>query len=110
MKLKKIGLTPQPRLFQIERENRHLEIAGPSLRLVEEQDANIFLADIDLGGVGLARARHDANALGVELAPQIGFKGLEILDVRGLSERDLDLEIVGTLLVLVVDGNAAYTL
>src|SRR5262249_16352108 len=64
-------LTAEACLFEIERKNCHLEIAGSGFLLVEEQDPDIFLADIDLGGIGLQRTRDHSNALGVELAPQI---------------------------------------
>src|SRR5881296_483108 len=97
---------PEAGLFKIECEDRHLEIAGTGFLLVKEHNPDIFLADIDLGRIGLARAGNDADALGVELAPQIGFQRLEVLDARGLADRDLDLEIVGTLVVLIVDGQA----
>src|SRR5262249_22509763 len=93
-------------LLEIEREDRHLEIAGTGFLLVEEQDPDVFLADIDLGRIGLARAGNDTDALGVELASQIGSQCLEVLDSRGLVHRSLDLQIVGTLVVLIVDGQA----
>src|SRR5262247_4318383 len=101
---------PEAGLFEIEREDRHLEIAGTRFLLVEEQDPDIFLADIDLGRIGLARTGDDADALRIELAPQIGFKRLQVLDARALADRDLDLEIVGSLVVLIVDGQASDAL
>src|SRR5262245_32228540 len=101
---------PEAGLFEIECEDRHLELAGSGFLLVEEQPPDIFLADIDLGRIVLARARDHADALGIEFAPQIGFERLEVLDARGLADRDLDLEIVGTLVVLVIDGQAADAL
>src|SRR5262249_48589182 len=56
-----------------------------------------------LGGIRLLDPRHHADALVVELALEIG---VQLLDVgrlgRGIAERDLHLEIVGTLVVILI--------
>src|SRR3954447_9981167 len=104
------GRSHRRRLLEIELENRHFEIAGADFLLVEEQHADIFLADINFRGVGLARARHDADPGVVEIALEISFERLEMLYIGGFAQGDLDLEVVGTLLILVVDGEAPDTL
>ena len=57
-------LTPRPASsVEIAAQDRHLEVIRPLVVfVVDEQHADEFVADIDLGGIVLLRPRHDADA------------------------------------------------
>src|SRR5215831_13783268 len=74
------------RLFQIGREDRHLEIVAALIVLVvDEQHADELLADIDLGGIVLFRTRHDTQPGVAEQLSHIIFQLADFLDVHGSS-------------------------
>src|SRR3569833_1160629 len=65
-------------------EDRHLELIGPIVVLViDEQHADEFLADINLRGIVLFRARHDADFLIAERALEISVELSDFGNVRG---------------------------
>src|SRR2546426_12484607 len=85
----------QPRLVQIERKNRQLEIGRARVLFVEEQYADIFLAYVDFGRILLPGPRHHANALVVELALEIGIELLDVgSDGGGIAQGNFHFEIV----------------
>src|SRR5262249_18504014 len=93
----------QPRLVQIKRENRQLDIGRAGVLLVEEQHSDIFVAHVDFRRVLLPEPRNHADALTVEFALEVG---VELLDIRTgggrIAQGDLHLEIVGALVVILV--------
>src|SRR6266481_5982475 len=72
----------QAGLVEIHRQDRQLEEGRARVALVEEQHTDIFVAHVDFRGIVLARPRHHADALVVELALEIG---IELLEVRALA-------------------------
>ena len=76
-------------LDQIVLEDRHLELERAVVVLViDEQDADEFLADIDLGRIVLFRPRHHAD-LGIsEHALEIGVELPDFLNVHGGLQSD----------------------
>src|SRR5580700_9423433 len=83
------GGTGAPRrhfLFKIGRKNGHLKIVTALVVLIiDEQHANEFLADIDLGGIVLLGARHDTQLGVAEQALHVSFELADFLDVHGGS-------------------------
>ena len=70
--------TAQLDVLEIELEDRHFEVAGSGFLLVEEEDPDIFFADIGFGRIGLARTRHDANFFGGALPLASSLSGPSI--------------------------------
>jgi hypothetical protein len=71
-------------LDQVVLEDRHLELERAIIVLiVDKQDADELLADIDLGGVILLRARHYANLGIAEHTLEIGVELPDFLNVHG---------------------------
>src|SRR5436853_5181685 len=86
--VRELQSTAQLDVLEIKLEDRHFEIAGSGLLLVEEEDPDIFFAYVGFSRIGLARTRHDANLFVVEFSPEIGLEHLQILDIGGLAKRD----------------------
>ena len=82
----------------------------PSLLVVDEQDTYEFVAKIGFERITFLRPRHDANALVVEFAPEVGIEDLELIDIAHLSQIDFHAKIVGALVVFVVDVEIAELL
>src|SRR5437867_3347703 len=79
----KDGIEARSSAFQIGGQDRHLEIVG-ALRVlvVHEQDADEFLADIDLGGILLLGPRHHPDAGVAEQLFEIHIQFADFLDVH----------------------------
>src|SRR5262249_50878689 len=74
----------EARLLEVDAEDRHVEIIRAlAVLVVDEQDADVFVADVDFGGIVLLRARHDANARVAEQALEIGVELADFLNVHG---------------------------
>ena len=84
-------------LDQIVLEDRHLELERAIVVLViDEQHADEFLADIDLGRIVLFRPRHHANLGIAEQALEIGVEFPDFLNVHGSLQYDLQFrEVLG---------------
>ena len=68
-------------LIQIRPEYRHLEIVGALVVLVvNEQNADEFVAHVNLGGIRLLRPRYDAKA---RIAEQMAHIRCDIFGVNG---------------------------
>src|SRR4029078_12808743 len=70
--------------FKIGFENRNLKLVGEIIVLVgDKQNADEFLANIDLCGIVFLRPRHDANFSIAEKALQISIELSDFLNVHG---------------------------
>src|SRR5271169_4113916 len=79
---------PRSNLFQIGCENGHLEIIGPLVVfVVDEQNADELFADIDLCRIFLLGPRHHANAGVAEQLFQIGVELSDFLNVHRVSPK-----------------------
>src|SRR6202040_731603 len=77
-------------LDQIVLENRHLELKrAVVVFIIDEQHADEFLTDIDLGGIVLLRPRHHANLGIAEKAFEIGVELPDFLNVHGSLQYDV---------------------
>ena len=77
-------------LDQIVLEDRHLELErAVVVFIVDEQHADEFLADIDLGRIVLLRPRHHADLGIAEQALEIGVELPDFLNVHGSLQSDL---------------------
>jgi hypothetical protein len=73
---------PPPSSVEIAAQDRHLEVIRPLVVfVVDEQHADEFVADIDLGGIVLLRPRHDADARVAEQLLEVGVEFLDFLYV-----------------------------
>ena len=85
-KLPQAGLGHFDFFLDVGLEDRHLELVGPVIVLViDEQHADEFLADINLGGIVLLRARHDADFWVAEQALEISVELPDFRNVHGVS-------------------------